>query len=67
MKPKLPRVPLPRQHGGAHRVKRELSAREELMFELNAMEAKFPDLNEEEENFYDSLIDQLDNRYGGDF
>jgi hypothetical protein len=66
---RLPRVPLPRQTGGAHRVKRELSAREELTLRLNEMHEE-DDLDAEElryfleddegEDYYDYLLSKLD-------
>ena len=69
-KPNLPRVPLPRQRGGAHRVKRELSAREELTIRLNEMEqeneldaVELSDLLEDDlgEDYYDYLLSKLEN------
>jgi hypothetical protein len=76
-KMKFPRVPLPRQTGGAHRVKRELSAREELTLRLNEMEAEGIEDDEEwaaemrhlfadhdEDDYFDDLLGRLDERGG---
>jgi hypothetical protein len=67
MKPQprlIPRAPLTtdRRTGGAHRsFKRELSEREALMFELNAMEGMADDLtDDEDQHYYDDLLDRLE-------
>jgi hypothetical protein len=70
---RLPRVPLPRQTGGAHHVKRELSAREELTLRLNEMEQDYEldaealkdhfedfGFDTDKEDYYDFLLSQLD-------
>lgn len=68
-KPRFPRVPLPRQTGGAHRVRRELSAREDLTLRLNELEAEGPLVtaellalvpDEDSEDYFDYLIERLD-------
>jgi hypothetical protein len=78
---RFPRVPLPRQTGGAHRVNRELSAREELMRRLNEMhndtdDEGLPDeldvqrtfsgfLDDDTEDYYDYLIGKMEDAGGG--